>query len=221
MNGALKRSDQRHRNVAFAASASDDLPVRVGAEIRSRRKARNMTMEHLAGAAGLSQPFLSQVERGLARLSMRSLDRVAQALDTSAVGLLAARGESGGNLGVSLVRRAQCVQLPMTDHLIDAYGYAVTEGHRHLRSVEFVGGPEEFGGHFFVHRNEEMCFVIDGEFEFEVDGDLYRLGPGDSITYAGGTPHRYRVFDRRTARLLVTIINEDCDVDSGRARKEH
>jgi len=47
-----------------------------------------------------------------------------------------------------------------------------------------------------------------------------RRSAGDSITYAGGTPHRYPVYDRRTARLLVTIINEDCDAESGRPLRE-
>jgi transcriptional regulator with XRE-family HTH domain len=197
-----------------SAADASGLSVRIGAEIRARRKTRHLTMQELAAAAGLSQSFLSQVERGLARLSMRSLDRVAQALDTSAVGLLSMRPATRDvDRRVRVVSRSESAHLPMADHLAAAEGFAVTDGDRHLRAVEFVGGPTEFEPHFFVHRNEEMCFVIEGEFEFEVEGRFYRLGQSDSISYAGGVGHRYRVLGGNPARLLVTVIHEDVAVD--------
>ena len=194
--------------------SNGELTLRIGAEIRSRRKSRGMTMQELAARADLSQSFLSQVERGLARLSMRSLDRVAQALDTSAVGLLSTRPATRNvDRRVRVIARAERAHLPMLDHLSGAEGYAVTDSDRHLRAVEFIGGPGEFEPHFFVHRNEEMCYVIEGEFEFEVEGRLYRLGPSDSIAYSGGVGHRYRVLGDAPARLLVTVIHEDVAVD--------
>ncbi|WP_116997734.1 helix-turn-helix domain-containing protein [Desertimonas flava] len=57
--------------------AVDELALRLGVAIRKWRRARNMTMQQLAAVAGVSQPFLSQIERGQARPSMGSLDRIA------------------------------------------------------------------------------------------------------------------------------------------------
>jgi transcriptional regulator with XRE-family HTH domain len=48
-----------------------------------------MTLKELGQEAGLSHPFLSQLERGLARPSMGSVERIAQALDVPAGGLWA------------------------------------------------------------------------------------------------------------------------------------
>lgn len=171
-----------------------------------------MTLQTLAGAAGLSQPFLSQVERGRARLSMRSLDRVAQALGTSAVGLLGGGAPADADRRVSVVPRRRQPHLPMAEHMEGAEGHAVTEGGRHIQMVEFVGGSADFEPYFFVHRNEEMCFVIEGHFEFDVEGETYHVGPGETIAYGGGVPHRYRVVEGAPGRLLVTIINEDMTV---------
>ena len=63
---------------------------RLGAHLRELRKARGLTLTQLAEAATLSHPFLSQLERGLARPSMASLERLARALGTSRVELIAA-----------------------------------------------------------------------------------------------------------------------------------
>jgi len=65
-------------------------------------------MREVALEAGLSQPFLSQIERGQAQPSMRSLDRIAHALGASAVSLLSHR-RSGGQ--ADIVRVADRVGL--------------------------------------------------------------------------------------------------------------
>ena len=50
-----------------------------------------MTLKQLGEAAGLSHPFLSQLERGLAQPSMASIERIARALDVP-VGALWGQG---------------------------------------------------------------------------------------------------------------------------------
>lgn len=63
---------------------------RVGPSVRRRRRALDLTLADIAARTGLSVPFLSQIENDRARPSMRSLQLVADALDTTAVQLLAA-----------------------------------------------------------------------------------------------------------------------------------
>jgi transcriptional regulator with XRE-family HTH domain len=65
-------------------SYTEDVGVRLGSAIRARRHQRGMTLVEVAASAGLSHPFLSQLERGLARPSMRSLTAIAATLDTTA-----------------------------------------------------------------------------------------------------------------------------------------
>ncbi|WP_370416320.1 helix-turn-helix domain-containing protein [Streptomyces fradiae] len=67
---------------------------RVGAAVRRRRRALDLTLAEVAARSGLSSPFLSQIENDRARPGMRSLQRIADALDTTAVRLLAASDES-------------------------------------------------------------------------------------------------------------------------------
>ena len=60
----------------------------IGARIRARRRAKNLTQEQLAAAAGISMPFLGHIERGSRKLSLATFVAPAKALDCSADELL-------------------------------------------------------------------------------------------------------------------------------------
>src|SRR5262245_56008811 len=64
----------------------------LGSFIRSQRKLANLSLRQLAELTSLSNPYLSQVERGLHEPSVRVLTAVADALGTSAETLLAQAG---------------------------------------------------------------------------------------------------------------------------------
>lgn len=59
---------------------SADAAVALGSKIRALRQRLKRTLDDTATAAGISKPFLSQVERGLASPSLTSLAGIAQAL---------------------------------------------------------------------------------------------------------------------------------------------
>jgi transcriptional regulator with XRE-family HTH domain len=56
----------------------------IGGFIRDQRDQAQMSLRQLAAAAGVSNPYLSQVERGLRRPSAEILNRIAQGLRISA-----------------------------------------------------------------------------------------------------------------------------------------
>ena len=64
----------------------------LGGFIHSQRKLANLSLRQLADLTSLSNPYLSQVERGLHQPSVRVLRLLADALDVSAETLLAQAG---------------------------------------------------------------------------------------------------------------------------------
>jgi transcriptional regulator with XRE-family HTH domain len=64
----------------------------LGAFIRSQRKLANLSLRQLADMTSLSNPYLSQIERGLHQPSVRVLKLISDALDVSAETLLAQAG---------------------------------------------------------------------------------------------------------------------------------
>ncbi len=64
----------------------------LGAFIRTQRKLANLSLRQLADMTSLSNPYLSQIERGLHQPSVRVLKLISDALDVSAETLLAQAG---------------------------------------------------------------------------------------------------------------------------------
>lgn len=64
----------------------------LGAFIRTQRKMANLSLRQLADLTSLSNPYLSQVERGLHQPSVRVLRAISDALNVSAETLMAQAG---------------------------------------------------------------------------------------------------------------------------------
>ena len=64
----------------------------LGSFIRSQRKLANLSLRQLAELTSLSNPYLSQIERGLHQPSVRVLRQLADSLNVSAETLLAQAG---------------------------------------------------------------------------------------------------------------------------------
>lgn len=64
----------------------------LGAFIRSKRQLANMSLRQLAERTKLSNPYLSQIERGLHQPSVRVIRLISEALEVSTETLLAQAG---------------------------------------------------------------------------------------------------------------------------------
>ncbi|MET8411454.1 XRE family transcriptional regulator [Streptomyces sp. NPDC005195] len=172
-------------------------PLRVGAAVRRRRRALELTLAVVAARSGLSVPFLSQVENERARPSRSSLERVADALGTTAVELLAAADPA---CSVDVVRAddgAGCASEARTRPLV--------RGHHQLHATEFVGDHEE--GRELQHRNDKLMYVADGAVEVEAEGRAHRLGRGDTLYLTGGVRHRWRATVPDTRVIVVEVAD--------------
>ncbi|MFJ5710571.1 MULTISPECIES: helix-turn-helix domain-containing protein [unclassified Streptomyces] len=174
---------------------------RVGAAVKRRRRALQLTLAVVAARSGLSVPFLSQIENERARPSRRSLELVAEALQTSAAELLA------------VAEAARTVDVVRADEGTDTMPDGVrrlVRGRHQLHALEFTG--EQDAGREFQHRNDELLYVADGAAEVEAEGRAHRLGRGDSLYLSGGVRHRWRATEPGT-RLLVVAVADHVEVE--------
>jgi transcriptional regulator with XRE-family HTH domain len=81
---------------------SKDLPQDIGTFIRDLRQTAKISLRQLADKAGVSNPYLSQIERGLRKPSAEVLQQIASALrvSTPAMYLRAGLLDSDGQPGV-------------------------------------------------------------------------------------------------------------------------
>jgi transcriptional regulator with XRE-family HTH domain len=173
----------------------------IGPSLRGARRRQGMTLRQVADAAGVTESFLSQVERDLASPSIATLRRIAVALNTSIGVILDEAGPHG-----QLVRAAdrRVVSYPG----LKARDEFLTDGNNGrlqviLSVVEPGGGT---GPEAYSHESDEECLVVlEGSLDLWVGTEQHRLEAGDAIRYSSRIPHRNENPGPGTARILFVI----------------
>jgi len=113
----------------------DDVASALGAFIREQRNAAHLSLRALADKAGVSNPYLSQIERGLHEPSVRVLTSIASALNVSAETLLRQAGALGpdepgaANPTVAAISRDPLLTPEQREELLAVYrAYTATAG---------------------------------------------------------------------------------------------
>jgi transcriptional regulator with XRE-family HTH domain len=113
----------------------------VGDYIREQRHAAQVSMRQLAKAAGVSNPYLSQIERGLRKPSAEILQQIAKALRISAEQLYVQAGILDERVGDDTVTAALLGDTGLTERqkqvLLEIY-----ESFRRENAAREVAGAE-------------------------------------------------------------------------------
>ncbi|NHI16144.1 cupin domain-containing protein [Microbacterium excoecariae] len=173
--------------------------ARLGAEIRRIRRARSLTLVELGTRTELSHAFLSQLERGIVQPSLPSLRRIALALETSPIELIAASEAAPPSGSPFEVQRAGTGAVPASFSAGMARMLARAPARFHPMEVDVERSDP---GDAFRHEEGEFLYVVAGEVAVELDGVEHRLAPGDSAYVGGGIPHRWWSH-QAPARLVV------------------
>jgi len=101
------------------------ITVAIGAYIREQREQAKISLRQLAQSAGISNPYLSQIERGLRRPSADILQQIAKGLRISAEALYVQAGFLEDRPPGSVVREAVLTDQELTERqkqmLIEIY----------------------------------------------------------------------------------------------------
>lgn len=181
---------------------SDD-GVPVGERLRSLRRARRLTLRTVAESAGISEGYLSQVERGTAaNPSIGTLQQISRALGLTMADLFA---PSDYRTGPRVLRAEEAPSLVFG---VLGRKFRLTPGPQHHLEVhlgEFEAGGST-GDRACTHgESEEFLLVLEGRVELHLDDRQFDLGPGDSIRYSSAVPHRLAEAAGSSARVLWVI----------------
>jgi transcriptional regulator with XRE-family HTH domain len=162
--------------------------LQLGPRIRSLRQARKVTLRELAGRAGVTESFLSQVEREVTSPSIASVQRIARALDLGIADLFADEAPLGRVVRRADRRRIAYQGLNATDEFLTAG----RDGRLQviLTTIETGGGT---GDEAYTHESdEEVVIVLEGRLELWVGDEHHALEAGDTITHSSRQPHHNR-----------------------------
>ena len=175
--------------------------VDVGRRLREIRRLRRATLRTVAERSGLSESFLSQVERGRSNASIASLRRIADALRVSVSDLF----EPNGPPQPRVLRRDDRPALSF-----GILGRKLLLTPKPLHNLEVFVGELDPGGSTgaepYSHGDSEELFVVlKGAVQLELGGELHELEPGDSIDYRSSTPHRISNVGTELAEVMWII----------------
>ena len=173
----------------------------VGERLRAIRLLRRRTLKEVAEAAGVSESFVSQLERGRTNASVASLQRIATALGIEVSDLFASNG-----LPRPRVLRREAREPIVWGHL----GRKSLLTPKPFHALEVIAAEFDPGGSTgdepYTHGDsEELLVVVEGDVHLQLGTELHELAAGDSVHYQSSTPHRVSNLGDEAAEVMFVI----------------
>lgn len=158
----------------------------IGENLQKIRNNGGMSLQQLADLTGVSKTMLGALERGEINPTIGTLWKIS------------------GGLKMPLSRLINKESKDVVIARADAYEYTLDQGGIKLLSI-FKFDPKKRIEVFLKHFDEgsmlesdghsagveEYLMVFEGEMEIEVNGERFRLMPGDSVKFVADGPHKY------------------------------
>jgi transcriptional regulator with XRE-family HTH domain len=188
-------------------AALDPLNLSLGRAIRKARLAAQISMRTLAARCGVSQPFLSEEERGLAMPSIATLYRVAEALGVAPATLLPTPGPED----IHVVRADEGRRAPSSERPHSAVGRVIySDEERGLELFEYITDRSEDLDVWFAHAGVKVLYVADGRLAIDFESrPTQHLGRGDCIVHPADIPHRWQVEGDEPVRVFLAVVRGD------------
>jgi len=163
----------------------------IGPKLHTLRKQAGLSLQQLAVKSDVSAAAIHKIEQSGMVPTITTLLKVAGALGRP-VAYFVDEEEVASDPTV-FVRDGE--QRPiLTSHTgIDLAGISGTYGRFYLAGARATVVPgASSGDHFLEHPGEELVYLLEGELEFVVNDQTYRLQPGDSLHFRTVQPHSWR-----------------------------
>jgi transcriptional regulator with XRE-family HTH domain len=162
--------------------------VVVGEKISQIRKERNLTIKAVAEASGIAANTLSLIEQGRSQATVSTLYKLADALNVSITAFFqdAQNGEE-----IVFRKISERTRVPFLRGVWEGLG-----GDAFVERVEPFMLTLESGANSgqmdLIHAGHEFVLCLRGQLHYQVNSQLFKMEPGDSLLFAAHLPHRWR-----------------------------
>lgn len=160
--------------------------VPIGSRLRAARLSKGLTLGAVATSAGITQGFISRLERDQVSPSVATLVSICDAV----------------GLRVGELFEAPPTQIVRAGHgsPINFGGEGATEtlltpgNQQHVQVIQSVIEPGGTAGLdlYVLDADAEFSFVLRGDLELVIGSEVFELGAGDAMTFRGRDPHTWR-----------------------------
>ncbi|PHK95085.1 transcriptional regulator [Pseudoroseomonas rhizosphaerae] len=189
-------------DLASADDAASDR--RLGECVRVLRQRMGLSIQELGRRTGLSTGMISQMERGLATPSIRTLRLLSLALRVPISFFFEERPT--GASPRHIVRRAQRRLLRLTSSGVLKEALAPdTPGSVEMYELTLNPGGSS-GADFFRHEGEKAGYVLSGTLRLWLDHEAHLLEEGDSFRFPSTVPHMFDNPTEAPTRILWITV---------------
>jgi transcriptional regulator with XRE-family HTH domain len=162
----------------------------IGRRLRELRRRRGLTLQALSGECGVSTGMLSQMERGVSSPSIRTLQRVAEALEVP-INWFFSNGLPSPGTPAWVLRRPDRRRLSLGSNGVTKELLA-PPGDGAIELLYVTIEPDGSSGEIpYTHLGEDAGLVLEGSMWLEVNGERCLLGAGDAFRFPSTLPHRF------------------------------
>ena len=172
----------------------------IGEKLRELRTQHGLSLRRLAAEAGLSATLLSQVERGVAEPSLKTLRALAPVFGQSVATLF----DESTVVTAHVSRPGERSRISSPEGLLQYE--RLTPGNGRLEVLRGILGPGEASSEeHWSHSAIECVYVLGGELTVEVGGSALAVLARESVTLDSVQPHRYVNRSGEPVEFLISV----------------
>jgi len=188
--------------VSFESESHRMGKIDLGFRLRDLRTRQGMSQKELAGLIGVTPSTISQIESNTIYPSLPALFKIAQILNVPVGSLFTDMPESKHQVVFSgSGTRVNFSDLPkgsLTGYRLSPADFAA-KAEPYIIEIQ---AEEKVPSHFFVHKGEEMGYVLSGKLEFKIRNAVHTATAGDIIYLTSELPSEWKNIGTETCRLL-------------------
>lgn len=212
---AEKRSQENHHkphtywskdlNVTFDSEQRISGQINLGLRLKELRTKKGLSQTDLAKLVGVTPSTISQVESNLIYPSLPALLKMAEVLGVSIASFFQEKTDEK-NKFVFPASEAVEVRLPdLPEKSLRAWLLVPVDFEAKSEPYLIEIPPEtSLNSHFFVHKGEEMGYVLSGKLQVKLKKTAHNLKAGDAVYLTSELPTAWVNPGRTPARILWT-----------------
>lgn len=173
----------------------------VGSRLKELREQRDLSLRAVAEICQVSANTVSLIERGLSSPSVDTLQRLAKGLGVPITSFFETEEPPAR---VVLRKSANRMRSRCPGMAIEHLGSGLAN-HAFASFLIIMEADTSTQTATIEHSGVEWAYCLEGTVTYEVDGQEYRLAPGDNLLFDASLPHRWRNYGPTMARMLLVF----------------
>ncbi len=193
----------RDLTIGFEEERRTSGRIEIGKRLKELRTRRGVSQTELARLVGVTPSTISQIESNLIYPSVPALLKMAEVLSVETSSFF---HEAPATPRRFVFPSYEAIDVRVGDKADKAISAkALVPGDLETRAEPFlieIPPKKRLSSHFFMHKGEEMGYLLSGKLQLTVDKTVYKLRSGDVVYFTSEIPSQWKNPGPSVARLL-------------------